>query len=282
MGNLIYRAVLENPTTRQHVFSSSGGNAGLAAVTAANTYNLPSTVVIPYATSDAVEKKLKGLGAEVIRHGDSWLEADALCRTLCSEADGLYCPPFDHEHIWEGNGTIADEVREDLGRDPDLVITTVGGGGLLIGLAEGFPTENTKFLAVETAGADSLSKSLKAKKVVTLPTITSSAVCLGTKTPAKMAFKLASNPRVTSFVVEDREAEAGCVRIADEERVMVENACGAGVAALYKGAARDVFKGDLEGKAIVIIVCGGSDISIEKLHNWRKEHGEGPNKVSWL
>jgi len=53
--------------------------------------------------------KIRAAGGEVLQHGESWSEADEYLRTLmeieASTGEGVYCPPFDHEDIWEGMGS---------------------------------------------------------------------------------------------------------------------------------------------------------------------------------
>ena len=66
------------------------------------------------------------------------------------------------------------EAKEQLKQTPDLVILSVGGGGLMCGVIEGMHQvgwSHVPVLAVETHGADSLSSSVKAGRLVTLPGI---------------------------------------------------------------------------------------------------------------
>ena len=74
--------------------------------------------------------------------------------------------PFDHIDIWEGNSTLVDELYEQLGGvEPDAIVCSVGGGGLLSGVLLGlarYAWHNTTILAIETHGADSLARSLAA------------------------------------------------------------------------------------------------------------------------
>jgi len=49
----------------------------------------------------------------------------------------VYCPPFDHQDVIEGNATLVYELREQMDRPPDAIISCVGGGGLIGGIFEG-------------------------------------------------------------------------------------------------------------------------------------------------
>ncbi|KAK6390829.1 catabolic L-serine/threonine dehydratase, partial [Oleoguttula sp. CCFEE 5521] len=133
-------------------------------------------------------------------------------------------------------------------------------------------------LAMETKGADALNVSLRAGELTTLPGITSQATSLGAVRVAERAYEIAkegeASGRVVSAVLSDAEAAMGCWRFADDERMLVELACGVNLALCYggrleKALGRPVHKDE----TVVIVVCGGSNVNTEMLANWRLEHG---------
>jgi L-serine/L-threonine ammonia-lyase len=286
IGNLIRKAVIASPAnTPLHFYSSSGGNAGLACVTAATSLGCRSTVVVPTLTNQMMIDKIKTAGegkADVIQKGSTWFEADKYLKTevLANDPDGVYVPPFDHPDVWQGAATLVAEVENQMGGLPDAIVASVGGGGLMIGLCQGLANsvtclkstaelKITQVVAVETLGADSLHASVAANKLVTLPRMTSIAISLGATTVAEEAFKWALEPHVHSLVVSDKEAVEACLRFADDERILVEPACGATLAALYQGRLKEVIKLTDESE-VVIVVCGGSLVSLRMLEEYRK------------
>ena len=76
----------------------------------------------------------------------------------------------------EGHTSLMVEIAEDLrGLKPDLVIVSVGGGGLLCGVVQGMEKvgwHDVPILGMETVGADCFNAAVKAGKPVTLPDIT--------------------------------------------------------------------------------------------------------------
>ncbi|RPB28834.1 tryptophan synthase beta subunit-like PLP-dependent enzyme [Terfezia boudieri ATCC MYA-4762] len=256
-------------------YSSSGGNAGLAAVTAAHSLGCTCTVVVPETTTQLMMDKIRAAGGEVLQHGESWGEADEYLRALMKmEADteeGVYCPPFDHEDIWEGNSTLINEVLTQLppGPPPAALIASIGGGGLYLGLQLGLDAHSlssTPIIAVEPAGAASLAYSLSHGGNTPFPKITSIATSLGARRVADRAYELASQRgNVRSVVLTEAQAAMGCVRFADEERMLVEAACGVSLAAVYGGYVRKVLPGVREKDRVVVVVCGGSAVSLEML-----------------
>lgn len=270
-----------------HFYSSSGGNAGLACVHAARFLGRPATVVVPMSTKPLMLAKIRAAGAnEVLQHGASWKDADTWMReTVVAEAkergeEPLYVPPFDHELIWEGNAVLVEEVKRQMegmcGEDarPDIIVCSVGGGGLFNGIVQGAETvgwDSTTVLAVETEGADSLNKSVLAGENVTLPEITSQATSLGATKVSERTYELATTRKqVKSIVLSDPEAAMGSWRLADDERLLVELACGVNVALCYGGRLEKALERSVrKDEKVVIVVCGGSNITIDNVTEWK-------------
>ncbi|ENI05794.1 hypothetical protein COCC4DRAFT_71490 [Bipolaris maydis ATCC 48331] len=283
IGNYILRRLAEFPQgTRPHIFASSGGNAGLAAVHSARALNLLCTVVVPTATAPLMVAKLKAAGAyEVIQHGAAWKDADAYLKEHVmpyAQTETIYCPPFDHPDIWQGNSTCMAEIAAQMpgGEEPDVLICSVGGGGLLNGICQAMDSLNmtkTTILAMETAGAESLHAAIQAKEVITLPKITSQATSLGCARVTDATFKYAQRGNVRSVVLPDAEAAMGCWRLADDERIMVELACGINVALCYDGRLEKALGRPVRPEdKVVIVLCGGSNVNSRMLCDWRNEY----------
>ncbi|XP_066545307.1 serine dehydratase-like isoform X2 [Amia ocellicauda] len=250
---------------------SSGGNAGLATAYVARKLNLPATIIVPSSTSDAMAQKLRDHGASVRVFGKVWDDANQEAHRL-AETEGLtFVPPFDHPLVWQGHASIVRELKASMPSKPGAVVVAVGGGGLLCGVVEGLKEVgwgDVPIVAMETKGANCLNAAVTAGKVVTLPDITSEAKCLGALTVCKQAFDVTAEGNIISEVVTDQEALKALELFVDEERVLVELACGAALAAIYSGVIQR-----LQSQArlpcllgpLVVIVCGGSSISLAQL-----------------
>lgn len=249
--------------------SSSGGNAGIAAAYAGRSLGVPVVVVVPETTTARARELILREQAEVIVHGASFQEANALAQSMVGPHDA-FIHPFDDPLLWQGHSTMIDEVARS-GLAPDVVVLSVGGGGLLCGVVEGLRRHNwghVPVIAVETAGADSLSQAMSANARVTLPGITSIATSLGARQVAEQAFAWSTGHPVVSVVVSDQQAVAACLRFMDDQRVVVEPACGASLAVVYGGAR------ELVGyKKVLVIVCGGVTATVAQLEKWA--HGTG-------
>ena len=248
----------------QRFVSSSGGNAGLAVAYAGRLLGIAVTVVVPATTSERARHLLQLEGAELIVHGDSWQEANALAQSLLTHSDA-FLHPFDNPLLWRGHASMIDEVAAS-GPKPGAVLLSVGGGGLLAGAAEGLARNgwgDVPLLAVETTGAASLHAAMQAGVRVELPAITSVATSLGARQVCARAFELGQSGRVRSLLVSDEQAVAACTRFLDDHRLLVEPACGAALAVAY---AQPQALSDFQD--ILVIVCGGATASADNLRQW--------------
>ncbi len=244
--------------------SSSGGNAGIAAAYAGRRLGVPVVVVVPETTTERARELIRREQADIIVHGASFQEANALAQSMLGP-DDAFIHPFNDPLLWEGHATMIDEVAR-AGVLPDAVLLSVGGGGLLCGVIEGLRRNGwgqVPVIAVETAGADSLAQAMAAGAPVELPAITSIATSLGARQVSAQAFAWTQTHPVTSLVVSDQAAVAACLRFMDDQRVVVEPACGASLAAVYAKAPQLAAYRNL-----LVIVCGGVTATVAQLNKW--------------
>ncbi|KAM6968523.1 serine dehydratase-like [Tautogolabrus adspersus] len=257
------------------IVCSSGGNAGMAAAYVARKMGVPATIVVPSSSPQLVVQRLQDQGATVKITGKVWDDANAEALRLAKTEELTYVPPFDHPLLWQGHASMITEVAATLGPEikPGAVLVSVGGGGLLCGVIQGLKDvgwTDVPIIAMETEGADCFNAALKAGRVITLDDITSEAKCLGARTVCKKAFEYSqcSDFTIISELVTDQQALLAVETFLDEERVLVEMACGAALAAVYSGLIQRL---QVEGRLptplgpLLVIVCGGSSIDMKQL-----------------
>jgi L-serine/L-threonine ammonia-lyase len=244
--------------------TSSGGNAGLAVAYAGRRLGVPVLVVVPETTTETAIALLKRDDADVVVHGASWQEANAMAMSKVGAADA-YIHPFDDPLLWDGHASMIDEVVA-AGLLPDAVVLSVGGGGLLCGVAEGMRRhgwDDLPIVAVETEGASSLRAALDAGDPVTLDAITGVATSLGAKRICDRAWQWTRERAIESVVVTDAEALAACERFLADHRVLVEPACGASLALAY-----DAHPALAPFESVLVIACGGATATIDQIRLW--------------
>ncbi|EGG22415.1 L-serine ammonia-lyase [Cavenderia fasciculata] len=259
----------------KHLVCSSGGNAGMSVAYAARRLGVKSTIVLPVSIPEETREKIRAEGAEVIAHGKVWDEADLLAREIAKrEGEHGYIHPFDHENLWIGHSTLIDEIASDVASGkvpkPDAIVCSIGGGGLIAGIVRGLQRhgwDDTTVVAVETHGARSFYESVKQGKQVRLEVEQVNSICktLATRSVCKEAFECSLKHKVVTILVSDFEAVDACLKLVDDERVLVEPACGASVAAIYQRAPEIL---NLNAKNIIVIVCGGNNTSIKQLNDF--------------
>ena len=263
IGHLCQKAQAAGATA---LVSSSGGNAGMAAAQAGRELGLPVTVVVPSTTPVRTRQRLADLSAKVTVHGDVWDEADQRARELAQASGAAFIPPFDHPDIWTGHATMIEECARQ-GPRPDAVVLSVGGGGLMCGVLQGMHAagwSDVPLIAAETAGAASLQAAMQADRLVALPAITSIATTLGARQVAAAALDWTRRHPVSAVQVSDADAVLACRQFADDERVLVEPACGAALAAVQQPEAAGF-------QRLLVVVCGGSGVTLDQLQQWHDE-----------
>ncbi|PVD32937.1 hypothetical protein C0Q70_08384 [Pomacea canaliculata] len=277
ISNMCQKAVKDRQCT--HIYCASGGNAGFATAYVCQQLGVPCTIVLPKSTPSFAADKLRQLGAEVEVYGQVWNHANEYAIEQSKKPGCEYIPPFDHPDLWEGHESIITESAAQLPQKPDVVITSVGGGGLLNGVLQGMSRvgwEDVPVLAMETVGADCFNESVKAGKIVTIPDITSVAKCLGSLVVSQKTFEYYTSGRyiILSELVTDREAVSACLKFADDHRFLVEPACGAALAGVYSGVIKRLQEtGRLPPsiRTALVIVCGGAVISLDLLQQWKSQ-----------
>ena len=238
------------------IVTASGGNHGLAVAYAGRSVGARTTVYLPELTPASKAKRIERWGAEVVRAGEVWDDAHeaALAR---AERDGLtYVHPFADPDVVAGQGTIALEVLEKA-PDTDAFIVAIGGGGLMagVGAVARLARPGIRVIGVEPIGAPTLHESLRANRVIELPSITTRAGTLAPRRSDPYTFDVIRSVVDEIVLVSDDEMRDAARYILENVGVGVELSGAAAVAALLTGRA------NLAGaKRPCALVCGaGTD-----------------------
>jgi L-serine/L-threonine ammonia-lyase len=256
----------ESGATR--IVCASGGNAGYAVAYAGHQLGLKVTIIVPQTTPARSKELIQGAGAQLLVHGASWDDAYAQALALAQQTGAMNIHPFDDPQVWRGHASLVREIA-DAGIKPGAMVLSVGGGGLLCGIAEGLQAigwTDVPIVAVETEGASSYAQSVQADRLITLERITSIATTLGARTVAQQALDWTRRHPIVPWVISDRAAVDACLRFADDHRVLVEPACGAALAAGYRRAPALI-----DRDPVVIIVCGGVGVTRDLLRRWDEQ-----------
>jgi threonine dehydratase len=164
-------SMLERGSRPAGVIAVSSGNHAQGLALAAAAAGLPALILIPEGANPAKVAATRALGAEVIQDGVTFANREQRMRELMEELGYVLVHPFDDWDVIHGAGTVVRELLED---EPDLevIVTPVGGGGLLSGSAISAKSHSSsiKVIGVEPAAADDAYQSWKSGRIVSLPT----------------------------------------------------------------------------------------------------------------
>ena len=233
------------------LITASAGNHAQGVAYAAKIYGVKATVVMPTTTPLMKVNRTKSYGADVILYGDVYDEACAHALELAKENGYTFVHPFDDLDVATGQGSIAMEIIKEL-PTVDYILVPVGGGGLATGVSTLAKLLNPKIkvIGVEPAGANCLQESIKADKVVTLPSATTIADGTAVKTPGKLLFPYLKENLDDVITIEDDELIVAFLDMVENHKMVVENSGLLSVAALKHL--------DVKGKKIVSILSGGN------------------------
>ncbi|MBA3297425.1 MAG: threonine/serine dehydratase [Acidobacteria bacterium] len=253
-------AQLTGEQRRRGVVTYSSGNHGQAMALAARELGAPAVVVMPTTAPAIKVAGARAFGAEVIFAGTTSVERRARAEQEADARGLTMVPPFDHEWIIAGQGTLGLEILEQR-PDVETVLVPVGGGGLLAGVAAAIKQSRAgvRVIGVEPAGAAAMKASIDAGHAVTLPKTSSVADGLMPVRPGDITFAHAQK-FVDEFVtVDDDRIIDAVLWLFTAAKIVAEPSGAATVAAALDGAARGV---------TVAIVSGGN-IGLEQLEEFR-------------
>lgn len=149
------------------VLTYSSGNHAQATALSAKLLGAPALILMPHDSALAKVDATRGYGAEVIFYDRFKVDRDELGKKLCAEHSLTMIPPYDDPAIVAGQGTATLELIEEV-PDLDIVVTSLGGGGLLSGTAVAARglLPDCRVIGVEPTSGDDGLQSLRAGKIV--------------------------------------------------------------------------------------------------------------------
>ncbi|MFJ8605055.1 threonine/serine dehydratase [Streptomyces shenzhenensis] len=245
----------------------SGGNHGIALAVMAAALDVKATVVMPE-TAPARSIGIAREAGATLRLTDGMDSAFALVKELRNEGLTLV-HPFDDPVVIAAQGTVGLEFADDADELTDVIVS-VGGGGLIAGVAAALRARRpgVRVWGVETEGAQAMSEALAAGGPV--PVALSSVVTtLSAPSVSQLTYDHVAALVEDVLVVPDREAVRGCLDLAEHAKVWAEPAAGC-----LLPAARQVLARVGGGARLGLVVCGGNATPGEVMA-WTERFGLG-------
>ena len=244
-------ASLPEDERERGVLAYSSGNHAQAVAIAARLLGTSATIVMPEDAPAAKLAATRGYGAEIVMY-DRFAEDRAKIGAQLAQERGLaLVKPYDDPLVMAGQGTVALELLVEV-PDLDLLVTPVGGGGLIAGCATVAKTLNPELrvAGVEPDAGDDTARSLASGKRVNVGVPRTIADGLQAAEPGELTFSVNRELVDEIVTVSDAEIVDAMAFLFDRMKLVVEPSGAVGIAALLNGR--------LRGTAVGVVISGGN------------------------
>ena len=248
------------------VATHSSGNHAQALALAARLRGIPAYIVMPRNAPAVKTAAVKGYGGQITACEPTLEARETTLAEVVRQSHATVVHPYDDPRVIAGQGTAALELLADV-PDLNLVMTPVGGGGLLSGtsIAVSALSPKTRVVAAEPAGADDAYRSLQAGRII--PSVNPRTIADGLLTSLSPRTFSIIGAHVERIVTVSEEAIIAAMRfIWERAKIVIEPSAAVPLAALWESSF------DFLGLRIGVILTGGN-VSLDRLP-WQEERLE--------
>jgi threonine dehydratase len=245
---------LSRETLAGGVVAASTGNHGAAVAWSAKILDVPSLVFVTENADSSKVAAIERRGAEVRRHGIDCLETEVHARVYAGKHGMIYVPPYNDPQVIGGQGTIGVELARQTDRI-DAVFVSVGGGGLISGIATYLKSVQPEVRVIGCSPENSqvMIQSLKAGRILDSPSLpTLSDGTAGGIEADSITFDLCRDLVDDYITVTEDEIAESLHLFFKTHNMVIEGAAAVAVASYLKMQDR------LKGKNVVIVICGAN------------------------
>nr|WP_255374044.1 threonine ammonia-lyase IlvA [Cohnella sp. OV330] len=240
------------------VICASAGNHAQGVAYSCAALDIPGIIYMPATTPRQKIGQVELFGGdkvEVRLIGDTFDDAYAEAQRAVRETGMTFVHPFDDARIIAGNGTVGKEIMEACKEPVDVLLVTVGGGGLAAGVASYVKavSPNTRIIGVEPEGAPSMLAAMERGEVVPLEEIDKFVDGAAVKRVGDLTYALCRDLLDEVIVVPEGRVCTTILELYNEHAIVAEPAGALTVAALPMLAER------LAGLSVVCVVSGGNN-----------------------
>jgi threonine dehydratase len=249
------------------IATHSSGNHAQALAYAGKKLGIKAHIVMPKSSPQVKVNAVRGYGANVILCESNQQAREEALQKVVDETGASFIHPYDNDDVITGQATCVKEFLEEV-PDLDIVITPVGGGGLLSGTCLGahYFKPSLKVYAGEPEGAADAVLSIKSGKVEKAPFVNTIADGLLT-TLSERTLAIIKEHVTDIFLVSEEEIKNALRLVYERMKIIVEPSCVVPFAAALKNA--HLFK----GKKVGIILSGGN-VDLTKFGEWFGENSK--------
>jgi threonine dehydratase len=243
------------------VATHSSGNHAQALAFASKMLGIKAYIVMPESSPQVKVNAVRGYGAEVTICASNQAARESTLQDIVDKTGATFIHPYDNDEVITGQATCVKEIIEAM-PDIDIVVTPVGGGGLLSGTCLGahYFKPGLKVYAGEPEGAADAVLSIQSGKVEKAPFVNTIADGLLT-TLSERTLEIIQAHVADILLVSEDEIKAALRLVYERMKIIIEPSCAVPLAAVLKNA--HLFK----GKKVGIILTGGN-VDLSKFKDW--------------
>lgn len=249
---------LTDAEKKHGVIAASAGNHAQGVALAAKKLGLSALIVMPRTTPSIKVEAVKHYGVEVMLKGDNYTEAAEACAALAKKTKRTFIHPFDDLLVIAGQGTIGQEIIEQL---PDVthIFVPVGGGGLIAGIAHYVKAvrPDVQIVGIEPVDSAAMTKSLARGERIALKHVGIFADGVAVKQVGQHTFAAAQRLVDDCITVTTDQICAAINDAFDATRTILEPSGALALAGIKKY--------DLPKDAHAVAICSGANVSFERL-----------------
>ena len=237
------------------VAAASGGNHGAAVAYASMRLGIPAKIFVPSISSPAKIQRIRDTGAELVVGGDGYADALAASEEWVARSGALAIHAFDQRETMLGQGTCGLELERQA-PELDTLLVSVGGGGLIAGIAAWYE-KSVRVIGVEPEASPTLTRAIEAGAPVDAQAGGIAADSLAPRRVGVHVFPIVRR-HVERVVVVSDDAIAHAQRsLWATLRVVAEPGGAAAFAALLSGRYQPS-----AGERVGVIVSGGNTVAV--------------------
>ncbi len=255
-------ARLSEEELQRGVIAASAGNHAQGVALAAQRLGCAAVIVMPVTTPQIKVDAVRGRGARVVLHGDSYSDAYEFAKALGAEEGQTFIHPYDDPDVIAGQGTIGMEILRQHAAPIHAVFVPVGGGGLIAGIAAYVKRlrPEIRIVGVEPVDADAMRRSLKLGRRVKLEQVGLFADGVAVKQVGAETFRLCRE-LVDEVILVNTDAMCAAIKDGFEDtRAILEPAGALAIA----GAKAYVARTGVRDQTLVA-VASGANMNFDRL-----------------
>ncbi len=259
-GSFKCRGAFTNLLTREipeaGVVAASGGNHGAAVAFAAMKLGIPARIFVPSISSPAKVERIRQYGAELVVRGDRYADALAGSEHWLAQSGALQVHAFDQVETMLGQGSVGLEF-EDQAPEIDTLLVSVGGGGLIAGIAAWY-AGRIKVVGVEPEASPTLSKALETGRPVDAEAGGLAADSLAPRRVGDRVFPIARRYVDHVVLISDEAIRNAQTALWSVLRIVAEPGGSAAFAALLSNAYRPQ-----SDERLAVVISGGNTTAVD-------------------